>query len=141
MPTGSRICQTGKPTSSPAPWAIQFPFSTNYIHIGSKDIAADFRFSGGTLRCNAATCRRDTSGCTSGPSSECTEECLQGECTVVLEQCAKREGCDDMLECLDRCRSAPSANCVLECVENVETAALAIIASDCVHDCTQRCGG
>ena len=41
--------QLGPTPFIPAPFAMKFPFSTNWAYSGNRDIVTDFKFSGGTL--------------------------------------------------------------------------------------------
>ncbi|MCA8956054.1 MAG: hypothetical protein KDC87_08265 [Planctomycetes bacterium] len=46
--------RTGFPTSTPAPWDINFAFTNTWIYNGATDICLDFEFQGGVLA-NAST--------------------------------------------------------------------------------------
>jgi hypothetical protein len=96
-------------------------------------------FRSGTLACNRATCRLDSSGCR-GSDSGCTQRCIDESCRTALDACAEMPGCEEVRLCLDDCRLQPDLQCAARCA-SIATGAIATatIASDCVSDCTDEC--
>lgn len=102
-------------------------------------------FDGGSLSCNVQSCRFDRSRCENDPPPEppdgptCTDECVERVCGEILAECAARPDCEGALECVDECRGSPDLGCVMGCLGDLESAAVALVATDCVRDCQADC--
>ncbi len=101
----------------------------------------DLGFKGGTLGCNARTCRNDVSACESDSTGDCIDECSETQCGAARQACDEMPGCHEVLDCLDNCHDNPSFGCASDCAGDLTAAAVAVILSDCLGDCALTCSG
>ncbi len=102
---------------------------------------ASLGFDEGTLHCNAATCRFNTSGCVfeDPPPDTACAECTEEHCGEAIAGCQNDSLCMDGIDCIpDRCGPDADVMCALDCFDgNMTTAQRAVAVFSCVFS---NCG-
>lgn len=76
----------------------------------------------------------------------CTK-CVIDKCSLELEQCAKTEGCEEVMACIGNCPSSPKDKaqaCIKSCTDGKVAASISAynfvscMSSNCKSECTKK---